>query len=222
MWNKCKAILIASSNQKASLYQIGNSNFIGYSQEDDRYTGRELYIISEDEIKEGDWTLMFDDFGNLFISNEPKQYLGIKAGHHLNKGLRKVIATTDKSLIINNYSDVNRLEDLEYSLPQISQQFIEQYITEYNKGNIIIDVLVEYEELLGDKGIIAVAFKESDFKLKINPYNTINIKTVKDSFSRDEVIGFVKQAIIDCKRDELDYHVNGDYQNLNKYIEQNL
>lgn len=56
------------------------------------------HYVSNEEIKEGDWILMFDDFGNLFLGNEPKQYLGEKAGHHLNKGLRKVIATTKTSL----------------------------------------------------------------------------------------------------------------------------
>jgi hypothetical protein len=57
-----------------------------------------IYITNNEEIKEGDWVLMFDDFGNLFLSNEPQKYLGIEKGHHLNKGLRKIILTTDQSL----------------------------------------------------------------------------------------------------------------------------
>jgi len=58
-----------------------------------------IYITSDEEIKEGDWTLMFDDFGNLFLCDKPQQYLGIEKGHHLNKGLRKIILTTDQDLI---------------------------------------------------------------------------------------------------------------------------
>ena len=45
----------------------------------------------------------------------------------------KIIATTDISLV------------KEYNLPEPSQSFIQKYIEEYNRGNIITDVLVEYE-----------------------------------------------------------------------------
>ena len=42
---------------------------------------------------------MFDDLGNLFLCDKPQQYLGIEKGHHLNKGLKKIILTTDQDLI---------------------------------------------------------------------------------------------------------------------------
>ena len=58
-----------------------------------------IYITSDEEIKVGDWTLMFDGLGNLFLCDKPQQYLGIEKGHHLNKGLRKIILTTDQDLI---------------------------------------------------------------------------------------------------------------------------
>ena len=61
--------------------------------------GMHIYITSDEEIKEGDWTLMFDDLGNLFLCDKPQQYLGIEKGHHLNKGLKKIILTTDQDLI---------------------------------------------------------------------------------------------------------------------------
>jgi hypothetical protein len=58
-----------------------------------------IYITNNEEIKVGDWTLMFDDLGNLFLCDKPQQYLGIEKGHHLNKGLKKIILTTDQDLI---------------------------------------------------------------------------------------------------------------------------
>ena len=51
-----------------------------------------LFVVDDSEIKEGDYCLMFDDFGNLFLGGVPSKYLGLEAGHHLNKGLRKTIA----------------------------------------------------------------------------------------------------------------------------------
>lgn len=53
------------------------------------------YIIVDDsQINKGDYCLMFDDSGNIFLGNEPQQYLGEKAGHYLNKGLRKITHST--------------------------------------------------------------------------------------------------------------------------------
>ena len=68
------------------------------------------------------------------------------------------------------------------NLPQPSQQFIQKYIEEYNKGNVITDVLVEYDYLLDDRAVLPY------WNLKVNTKdNTITIKKVKDSWNRDEV-----------------------------------
>ncbi len=55
-------------------------------------TGDYLLIVDDSEIKEGDYCLMFDDYGNSFLGNTPQKYLGESAGHFLNKGLKKVIS----------------------------------------------------------------------------------------------------------------------------------
>jgi len=47
-------------------------------------------IVSSDKIKENDYCLMFDDFGNIF--SEPQQYLGESKGHFINKGHCKIIS----------------------------------------------------------------------------------------------------------------------------------
>lgn len=67
--------------------------------------------------------------------------------------VKKIIATTDESLY---FKDTNKNPkqymgsyismSLGENLPQPSQQFIQKYIGEYNKGNIITDVLVEYND----------------------------------------------------------------------------
>lgn len=147
------------------------------------YNSQHLYIISNDEIKDGDFHIISDHEGY-----GDKKY--------------KIIATTDKSL----------------NLPQPSQQFIEEYIEEYNKGNIIIDVLVEYE------GIISSTTWEHDepeeWKLKINPKdNTITIKKVKDSWNREEVIQLIKSAWSQANNNNIPrmIHISQD-----KWIEENL
>ena len=89
------------------------------------------------------------------INHKGKYYLKTETGY------REVLATTDASLLIDTYINqgdtvkgdliIKRGSDYttelkgRINLPQPSQQFIQKYIEEYNKGNIITDVLVEYE-----------------------------------------------------------------------------
>ena len=84
-----------------------------------------LYVLSDDEIKENNTHFYNPHSGQLHISKNHTDYEAINKN-----GCKKIIATTDTSL----------------GLPQPSQQFITKYIEEYNKGNVITDVLVEYEQ----------------------------------------------------------------------------
>ena len=221
MWNKAKCILLASNNKKTSIYQIGNSNFIGYSQEDDRYTGRELYIINDDVIKGGDYCILTTI--NKIVKVEYNLQADVLVAYKNNH--KKIIVTTDKSLVVKydeKFKDITiNNNSLNKSLPQIPQSFIEQYITEYNQGKMIIDVFVEYidycNKLICNNALCEHGCIETDIKLKVNPKdNTINIRTVKDSFSREEV----KQLLYSF-RDEIEDQQCSDAR-INNFIEQNL
>ena len=72
------------------------------------------------------------------INHKGKYYLKTETGY------REVLATTDTSLYIHQKETISLPERVFY-LPQPSQQFIQKYVEEYNKGNTITDVLVEYE-----------------------------------------------------------------------------
>lgn len=78
-----------------------------------------LYIISNEEIKEGDWVI---NYYNVIAK---------WGGHGDLNGCKKIIASTDKSL----------------GLSEPSQDFLKLYIEEYNKSNQIKKVLVEYIKL---------------------------------------------------------------------------
>ena len=150
-----------------------------------------LYITSDDEIKDGDWCIMFDSIGNIFST--PQQYKP-KEGHILNDGLKKIIATTDSSLMhLSNNGRVG------YNLPQPSQSFIKKYC---ELGGNIDKVLVEYESkgCILKNGVCADYLTDECkdegyrcYKLKTDSHNTITIKPVKDSWTREEVIDLLKQ-----------------------------
>lgn len=155
-----------------------------------------LYILSDEEIKEGDWCIMLDSFGNVF--SNPRQYTNPET-QFLNKGLRKIIATTDSSLRIGKLEVGGKIEHL----PQIPQSFIEKFVEKYNKGDIITEVMVEYILNHEDFDDIIEKVWDNDYKLKINVKdNTINIKPI---IPTSEEIG--EKIVQYCKK----------YEGTNKY-----
>lgn len=191
--------IIALTGEK--LVKINESNY-GFSH----IKSQHLYIISDDEIKEGDWCLIDNNkvgkrtnkqtYPNSTDGESHLCYYytinGEEISYHVSH-CKKIIATTDTSLRVPyNNGDMNDL----IILPRPSQQFIEEYIEEYNKGNIITDVLIEYETLYSPDNIHWCIKKNNDWEqgcsktiLKINSKdNTITIKKVKNNWNREEVI----------------------------------
>lgn len=171
-----------------------------------------LYITSDDEIKEGD--CVYNNKENIVEQITSKtQLIFVLEENKENQTFKKIIATTDTSLNIYTWKQSNKKskpynvqQNIETTkkvfipLPQPSQQFIQKYIEEYNKGNIITDILVEYENIYIDSfgTTIIQCEKDSDSylkqcefvtsRLKINPKdNTITIKKLKEVYTKEEL-----------------------------------
>lgn len=167
------------------------------------YQAQHLYTLSDDEIKEGDW--YYDYMYRLVL-----RATSIST-HKGDNDYKKIIATTNTSLIDTIHKPAKEFQYI-WELPQPSQSFIEKYIDEYNKGNIITNVMVEYENKMYCKHCADVlvynnrnwkCIRCNDInydvvdKLKINPKdNTITIRKVKDSWSKEEVSNLMMQAWI--------------------------
>ena len=183
---------------------------------DEEYSNNHLYIISDDKIKHNDW--VYDKETNtVFEIDEELDYKEIKK---LNDSLfvKKIIASTN-TLLVSNYGSF--LSPDIKKVPQPSQQFIEKYIESYNKGEIIVDILVEYEifdnqcdgfscqlcNCDNDKSILIE-------NLKINPKdNTITIKKLKNSWNREEHISDIRKFYNEYKFSGI---------NIDKWIEENV
>lgn len=163
-----------------------------------------LYIISNDEIKEGDvWFNKDDQSINTginwsFANNAPS--------------CNKVIATTNESLKLKKYNSFNSCcrnkEECHCSLPQLSQSFVIKYVEKYNAGQPIVDIMVECNQYFGDKLISSKedyefyirhgSYSETNKwkeKLKVDKNNCITIKPVKDSWNREEVERLIRLAM---------------------------
>lgn len=221
------------TKEKAKLF-IDHRNFkhplliegpFGISDDESIY--QHLYILSDEEIKEGDWYA-----ANVSQSNREedadgeihavKEYTNTPVQKIIDickeYKLPKVIATTDSSL---ECEQDRFLKGYKSSLPEPSEAFIEKYIEAYNNGTPITDVLIEYEESYDLEyytpagGIETAKRINYSDKLKVDKSNTITIKRVKDSWNREEHISEVKRII------EL-YVTTYKDGDINKWIEDNL
>lgn len=162
-----------------------------------------LYLITDDEIKEGDWYI------NILLG-EGKLY---NKGDNPNKSLpehKKVIASTDPELgleiIYSEKEDTN--DPLQYDkeikgnvLPQIPESFIKAYV----EAGGINSALVEYEDLEechnynGEHIGKDCSCKGGDFrnKLKLTDNNevVVHLPEVEEKmYSRDEVEELILKA----------------------------
>jgi hypothetical protein len=231
MFKKAKVVMLPT-NQKAGLVinpSTKKIQYIDFERSSKYYTDvafvcNHLYILSDDEIKEGDWV----------IKNGHTTVYRIEKDSRIDN-CKKILASTDKSLslvctcgatkVVNTglCSECHLFTNIPL-LPQPSQAFIEKYITEYNKGNIITDVMVEYDEwyeedtsrnYIPGKGQPAIKFTQ----LKVDKNNKITITRIKDSWSRDEVIYLCGKAFFQGKNN---YLQNEKAKNFDKWIEENL
>lgn len=198
-----------------------------------------LYILSSEEIKEGDW--VFDSYDVCIYQ--------IKDFTSTNYHQRKIIATTDglsvrkpqKNLIINQ--KLKLPTEIIEELPRPSDDFIKAFVKAQGKG--FDKVLVEYEdkgEVVADTGgrMLMGWYDgddlprkwQSDFQLKVAPDNTITIKPVQEVYVSEKALPFVieglgfnpleedflgKEAIRYCK--EKDYEGSAFYNVAMKAIE---
>lgn len=222
-FKKCQVVML-STNEKANIYYLTAKS---KEFKDLRYSKEKMpiildsenfhiYILSDDEIKEGDW---FINFNNI-----PTKFSETNGGtsKYIKDNCLKIIATTDESLLF-------KLGGLyPVSLPQPSQSFIEKYVESYNKGMIITNVMIEYEEY--DNGYLIQSMeayetalincRDIEQRLKINPKdNTITIKRVKNSWNKEEV-----RDLLDNLWDYVmdNNHNKSNSKEYNKWIEQNL
>ncbi len=203
MEKKCKVVMLATKETNYNNYLVLNKDN-KLCAWDTTSMGSQItlppqniYITSDEEIKKGDWCYNIAKSLNsrdaiILITGD----LVESANHHK---FPKVIASTEDLLI-----------------PQLSTSFITKYIEEYNKGNVITEVMVEYEEYM-KQGIFNKGDDTHYFDVKINPDNTINIKLIKDSWNREEI-----EEIIWNYKNYLNTENETVFGDTDKWIKENL
>ena len=187
-YQEAEIVMLVTKYGKITLHDYNNLKTLSLAQGNHKGTEntiipQHLYILSNEEIKEGDWYI--DDINTIRQSiTSDKDYWAVRQDY------KKIIATTNTSLYVPITQDKPFDE-----LPQPSDSFIKKYIEEYNKGNVITKVLVEYEIGKSYSGNSGLEVKQW---LKVDSNNTITIKKVEpELYTREQV----EQYIINVYRD---------------------
>ena len=151
-----------------------------------------LYVISDDKIKIGYWYVInWGGIQSLQQCTSEKELISLED----RRDCKKIIATTNISLQSKCDGKCAKYECV-CLLPQPSDSFIQKYIDSYNQGKIITDILVEYEvEVLNEDWSKKSVVVTNNYILKINDkFNTITIKEVKNSYTKEKVIRLCKES----------------------------
>ena len=222
MYKECSVILLPTDN----INKIGDICMFPYGFNiaaitDIGYPTQHLYILSDEEIKEEDWFIRNKEIHQCYISNSAE--VGFKTNKNSvycgidtfwNKiYCKKIIATTNSELTKQVWSSDGKTIMAESNLPRPSEDFIKSYCEKP-----IDKILVEYidngsEEWMGDDEN-GEPFWNERWELKVNPDNTINTKSIKDSWNREEV-----RTLFDRYNEFIAHH---DIEEWNDWIEQNL
>lgn len=132
-----KHITLLNLAKKQLAYGESNNDF----HNADFAVQQDLYITSDEKIESGDWYIYNRQY--LRQNNENVDF----ETELLNVHNKKVISTTNRKLKmpIPESLDMYPMSYSQKSLPNISIDFINKYIYEYNKGIQIKNILVEYE-----------------------------------------------------------------------------
>lgn len=185
-----------------SLCGIPDKEANGYCEH--MWQPQHLHLVSDEEIKEGDWFYTPKEVGIEGISQLTKGYTCFAE-------CKKIIATTDKSLTINiKEPSINDWVLGKFlTIPQIPESFVKHFVEK--QGNVG-KVMVEYEEI--GRYQITKWFGTGKFQPKLTKNNEVIISLEEKSYSREEVLLILSNYRLDNAGENLGKH--------NKWIEQNL
>lgn len=125
-------VVMLNTDKLANLCLAPDNKLYSYNDlhEGETYKGFELFFLSDDKIKEGDYFIEDQEIPLKCLKIDQQYIVFDKNSDEsiLISVCKKIIASTDKSL----------------GLPRPSNSFIQKYVEEYNKSSIITEIMVEY------------------------------------------------------------------------------
>lgn len=179
---KCQVIMLPTEKASNLLKEeiTGKLHLLQHKSKQDNTTlvPQHLYLVSDREIKEGDYYLLDNEIVKC-ATDKNKEEL-----KYINDNFPKIEATTDGSLSLNEGGkvDIGCL-----SLPQIHPLFIQYFIKK--EGNIK-EVNVKIEIGSGEGNTVLEVIGNTYNRVKTNEDNTVIISLIKEekkSYTKEEV-----------------------------------
>ena len=198
---KTVKVVMLATEKASNIYKDGYNELHLFSTYDTLQSHKQhLYLISDDEIKEGDWA----------IHPSKGVYQAIRELDELS-GSKKIIATTDTSLHCPLPKDADLAmgtsfiydkregyDEYRMLVPQIPESFIWVYIKAYNEGKPITEVAVEIIDV-GEEGWHG-SNKDGEpvwnEKLIVKTSNNEVIICPQKMYTRGEVIALCNNAFL--------------------------
>lgn len=136
-----------------------------------------LYILSDEEIKEGDWCMHLGLNMTYFKVIDVDNYkLHYDSREYFNKNTcKKIIATTNSELSIESKFPISEGRSW-VKLPEIPTQFIQEFVKRYNGGILSEKILIEWDYQPSRTFGISGDFTTREInKMKISNQNTVSL-----------------------------------------------
>jgi hypothetical protein len=186
---ECDIVILSTDNSSVLMLdknELKYSKQYGFELFDEKNNFRHInkkniYILSNEKIKEGDWFIHKNKWLHqckYLLGEDKSEIYDGKDSHYFDFDCKKVIATTDVSLLINiNCQTYKREHCGGYccGIKKINEKFIEYYIKEFNKGNILNKAFVECKYKINKSAGHFHQYREYYFFANGN--NEINILT---------------------------------------------
>ena len=204
MKKRVKVIMLPTEDLTAVIKQGTSSTLCYYSNPASAAT-KHLYFVSDEELKDGEWCYK----NSMKKGNMIFEYDSSNIWH---KGAYKIVATTDESLVY--LINIGRVR---YNLPQISQEFIENYCEVGGINEVEIEYYKYAEELNGTSLI-----PRDLYRIKVDSNYCVIVHPIKDSWSREELITTVIDLFLKEREYREKYSHFIDREDLTEWINKNL
>lgn len=217
-----KVIALAHNNRNTTLTLYNGKEMSLNRDRLEYHTNQHLYVYIKDKIEELDWFLINGCLVRQCAKRSKTTVIDTIGGEHHESVCEKIVCTTDTLYR-------NATQNLYVTVAHLPIEFILKFVEYYNKGEVISDVVLEYEDAF--KGYQTWIEKidtppfHGNLKLKLLkelPYKPI--KTSKPLWTFEEVEEIVRKAFLLYKADYTGYPglIESSKEKENAWINENL
>lgn len=203
-------VVILSTKNANGVIKRWNDTLYTADKGDERILTHHLYLITDDEIKEGDWCIGKHLTTHYQINGITEETKGLE------EWWSKIVATTNPDLYTGGIVRLTRTGDIaSVKMARIPNDFIEAYVREQGK---IKEVMLEYEEYTPYVSHETSLDETEQHRLKLRSNGTVIIHPVKKkAYFREDLLQAIKTF---CERHPLQRGIQIAHYQIEEFLNQ--